>query len=93
MALTPDEQQKVTNGLMRSWSTIWEQVSISSDELLAAVAATDGWVESNQASYNSSLPDAARNDLTQAQKTLLFCAVACARVSIAFLRRVFGEVD
>ena len=93
MALTSEEQQKVTNGLMRAWSQIWEAVGVSSGELLAAVAATDGWIEDNQASYNTALPDAARNSLTLAQKTLMFCAVSCARVSLTFLRRVFGEVD
>lgn len=93
MALTSDEQQKVTNGLMRAWSRIWDTVAISKADLLAAVVATDGWIEDNQASFNASLPDAARNSLALEQKTLMFCAVSCARVSMAFLRRVFGEVD
>lgn len=57
-----------------------------------AVDATDTWIDDNQASYNSALPEAARTALTQSQKTLLFCSVAMARVSIDFLRRVFGEV-
>ena len=35
----------------------------------------------------------ARNNLTLIQKTLLFCAVALARVSINLLRAVFSEVD
>ena len=93
MALTTEDRQKVSNGLQRAWSQTWEAVGISSDELLAAVVATDTWIENNQTSYNTALPDAARTNLTATQKTVLFCAVALARVSIAFLRRVFGEVD
>ena len=93
MALTTEDRQKVSNGLQRSWSQTWEAVGISSDELLAAVVATDTWIENNQTGFNTALPDAARTNLTQSQKTVLFCAVALARVSLAFLRRVFGEVD
>jgi len=91
--LSTEDRQRVANGLMRSWSNIWERIGVSSDELLAAVVATDCWIEVEQANYNSALPQAARDALSLAQKTLLFCAVACARVSITFLRRVFGEVD
>ena len=36
---------------------------------------------------------AAQAGLTLAQKALLFCVVALARVSIAFLRNVLWEVD
>ena len=93
MALTTDERQKVGNGLQRHWSGLFEEVAISKADVLAAVAATDGWIESNQTAYNTALPDAAKNNLTQSQKTLLFCAVALARVSLAFLRKVFGEVE
>ena len=93
MALTSEDQQKVTNGLMRAWSQIWETVAVGKADLLAAVAATDGWIEDNQASYNTALPEAARTALTLSQKTVLFCAVALARVSLVYLRRVFGEVD
>jgi len=62
-------------------------------DIKSAVDATDAWIEANQANYNAALPDAFRNNATQQQKTLLFCAVALARVSIDFLKRIFGEVD
>jgi len=45
------------------------------------------------ASYNTALPATFRNNATLTQKTLLFCAVALARVSIVVLRQVFGEVE
>lgn len=94
MALSTEDRQKVATGLQRHWSQVWETVAdCSSDEILAAVVATDTWIDNNQASYNNALPDAAKNNLTAAQKTVLFCAVALARVSLGFLRRVFGRVD
>jgi hypothetical protein len=92
MATLPiEDREKVWRGLMRLWSSEWEQVGVSSPELLTTVAETDDWIEDNQASYNAALTYAA--SLSTAQKTLIFCAVALARVSIAFLRRVLGEVD
>jgi len=78
---------------MRYWSSIWEGVAVDKSELLAAVVATDTWIDNNQAGYNTALPSAFRDNATAAQKTLLFCAVAAARVSIAFARKLFGEVD
>jgi hypothetical protein len=78
---------------MRWWSDLREPLAVSKWDLLAAVEATDDWIDDNQAAYNAALPEAARTALTAGQKTLLFCAVALARVSIALLRRMFGEVD
>ena len=68
-------------------------MNLSRADLQAAVVATDNWIDSNQASYNSALPVAARTNLTALQKTLLFCAVALMRVSVDLLRAVFSEVD
>lgn len=94
MALSTEDRQRVARGLERHWSRFWETVSgCTSGDVLAAVVATDTWIENNQAGYNSALPDAARTGLTAPQKTVLFCAVALARVSLAFLRQVFGGVD
>ena len=93
MALTTEDRARVHRGLMRYWSNIWEAVAVDKAELLAAVVATDTWIDDNQAGYNAALPEAFRTGATQAQKTLLFMAVAAARVSIAFARALFGEVD
>jgi len=93
MSLTVEDRTRVTTGLMRWFSRIWESISLSKVELYAAVAATDGWIEDNQASFNSALPEAARTNLDLAQKTLVFMAVAAARVSMAAFRKFFGRVD
>lgn len=60
--------------------------------LFEAVVATDQWIDSKAANYNAALPATYRNNATETQKTLVFCAVALARVSINLLRRVLGEV-
>ncbi len=52
---------------------------ITKPQLQAAVDATDQWIEDNQTAYNTALPTAARNNLTLAQKTFLFCYVAMRR--------------
>ena len=76
---------------MRLWSSEWVLVAGDKAELYQSIAETDAWIDGNQAAYNSALTYAA--NYTTAQKTLIFCVVALARVSIAFLRRVLGEVD
>jgi hypothetical protein len=90
MATLPTEDRtKVFAGLLRYWSNSREPVSLTKAEFQAAVDATDDWIEANQASFNAALPTAARTNLTLTQKTLLFCAVAMARVSMDFARRIF----
>jgi hypothetical protein len=95
MAELPEEtRQQVWRGVMRWWSQEREVLAgMTKSDLRDAIDATDEWIDDNQASYNTALPETARTNLTQAQKTLLFCAVALARVSMAFLRSVFREVD
>jgi len=87
------DRVRIRRGLARYWSSIWEELHLSKSELLAAVDATDTFIDDNQAAYNSALPEVARTHLMQEQKVLLFCTVALARVSIACLRRIFGEVN
>jgi len=93
MALTTENRQKVATGLMRYWSTYWEAIPCSSDDVLSVVVATDNFQEGIQGDYNSILPEPFRASATVAQKTFVFCAVALARVSLAFARRILGEVD
>jgi len=95
MAILSDaDRQRVTNGLMRYWSKLFEPLgSVSKSQLRAAIDATDQWVENNQASFNSALPEPARTELSTAQKTLIFCAVAVMRVSPSFARAILGEID
>lgn len=92
--LSSANRTRVWHGLMRWWSERWETLgNLVKSDLLDAVVATDEWIDDNQGSYNQALPVAARTNLTTEHKTLLFCAVALARVNILMLRRVFGEVD
>ena len=56
------------------------------DTLKAVVDATDAWIDLNQASYNTALPNNApaqfRNNATLEEKTLLFSYVAMKRAGI-----------
>lgn len=91
------DRARIWRGLIRYWSNLRENIDLSKAELLAAVNATDGWIDDNAASYNSALPLPARTDLTAAQKTLLFVCVAVMRQDptvATLLRRLLGvEVD
>lgn len=51
-------------------------------DLQAAVDATDAWIDTNAAAFNSALPAAFRTTATQAQKTLLLCWVAMRRAGL-----------
>lgn len=52
---------------------------ITKTDLAAAVAATDDWIEANQASFNTALPQPFRSTAGLPLKTLLFCYVAMRR--------------
>lgn len=91
--LSTEDRKRIWRGLMRYWSNLWTELALSKDDLQAAVNATDTWIEDNQVSFNQALPQAARDNLSLAQKTLLFCAVAAMRVSPAFCRALLGGLD
>ena len=94
MSLTTQEREKIARGIERHWSEIWEESGAwTSADLVDAIGNTDDWIETNQGGYNSALPQPFRGEATTDQKTLVFCAVAAARVSIAFARKLFGGVD
>lgn len=59
-----------------------EPVGITKAQLRAAVDATDDWIDTNAAAFNTALPLAARNALSATQKTILFCWVAMRRAGI-----------
>jgi hypothetical protein len=90
MATMPlQDQQGIAAGVQRYFSS--ERTTLSSvdeSEWLTAIQATDQWIDDNQASYNAVLPPSIQA-LSIPIKTLLFCGVAMARVSIGFARRVF----
>ncbi len=57
-------------------------------ELLAAVAATDDWIEANMTAFNSALPVAFRSAATSAQKSEIFAYVLWRRIN-----RLHAEED
>ena len=66
--LTDTERHQITNGLMRYWSRIFAVLTgVAKADIKAAVDATDDWIDTNQAAFNSTLPAAARTCLTSAQ--------------------------
>jgi hypothetical protein len=91
--LVAADRDRIHKALMRLWSRDREAVAILSADIRAAVDATDTWIDSNSASFNTALPQPARNSLTATQKTMLFMAVAAMRHGVSFLRQIFGEVD
>jgi len=91
--LSTDARKQILRGLMRYWSMLFEPVALETKaDWLAAVNATDTWIDDNAANFNSALPVAAQSGLTATQKTLLFCVVALRRAGVSFLRRIVGEV-
>lgn len=86
---------------MRWWTKNRDVVAgCSKADIRAAVDATDDWQDTHAGNttadnvgYNGALPTTFKNNATAAQKTLLFCAVAALRVSVAFARSIFGELD
>lgn len=81
MAVLDDTtRQTIRNYVMRRWGS-----ALSKADLRAAIDATDSWIDSNAASFNSALPAAAQSGLTAQEKTVLFCVVALRRAG-------FGEV-
>lgn len=93
-ALSTSDRARIWRGFMRYLSRLREALGLSKAELLAAVNATDTWIDDNQGAFNSALPAAAQSGLTTSQKTLLFVAVALMRTGdVSLLKRIFGEVD
>jgi len=91
--LPTDDRVRVWRGLNRATLLFGGVPGVVKSDLQAAVNATDDWIEANQASYNAALPATFRVNASAAQKTLLFCAVALARVSTELLRSIFGGVE
>ena len=77
MAVLPEaDRDRVWRAFMRR---NLEAASFTKAQLRAAVDATDDWIDTNAASYNSALPAGFRTTATATQKTLLFVYVAMRR--------------
>jgi hypothetical protein len=59
-----------------------EVCNFTKADLLAAVNATDQWIDDNAGAFNTALPVAFRTNASLTQKTLLFCYVAMRRAGI-----------
>lgn len=95
MAVLPDaDRARIARAVMRGAVLQIPGIpNVTKPDLRAAINATDDWIDSNQAAFNTALPTAFKNNATTAQKTLLFCAVALMRVSQTALEAVFGGSD
>jgi hypothetical protein len=56
--------------------------AVTKPDLRAAIDATDSWIDTNAASFNTALPDPFKSTATLEQKTMLFCYVALKRAGI-----------
>jgi hypothetical protein len=74
------DRQRVAAGFQRLNTAA---TSFTKAELQAAVAATDDWIENNQAAYLAALPAGGFKAGSSAlQKTILFCYVAMRRAGL-----------
>lgn len=78
VAVLSDEERR------RVWAHMMRQaaVPVIKSEFRAAVDATDAWIDANQASFNSGLPQPFRGAADIQTKTLLFCLVAMRRAGL-----------
>jgi len=60
-----------------------EAIGITKQDLRAAINAADAWIDSNAASFNTAIPQPARNVLSAKQKAMLFMTVAIKRFGVA----------
>jgi hypothetical protein len=81
--LTAEQRQAVRNEFVRQLSALPEDkkepVSVTKQEIIGAVNATDEWIEANMASYNQTLPENIRNTFSSLQKARLFYLTALKR--------------
>lgn len=80
MAVLTDQQRKeVWEDYMRDLSNRIAAIPINKNDLRAAFNAADAWADSNSASYNTALPQPARNALSASDKALILMMVVAKR--------------
>jgi hypothetical protein len=83
MALTTNQRLDAARAWARkAFVEMAQTATVNADEIAAAVAATDDWIEANGGAYNLTLPLPFRATATPEQKTLLFCYVALKRAGV-----------
>lgn len=91
--LSEADRERTYKGVLRWLASNSPVPVVTKADIRAAIDATDTWIDTNGAAFNTALLAAFRNNATLAQKTVLFCAVAAMRVSQAFARSLFGNLD
>ena len=56
--------------------------AVTKPDLIAAINATDDWIDGAQASFNAALPEPFKSATAIEQKTLLFCYVSLKRAGL-----------
>ena len=77
-ALDSTARQAIRDAFMRRRNV----GTITKPDLIAAIDATDDWIDGAQASFNTALPEPFKSATTIDQKTLLFCYVALKRAGL-----------
>ncbi len=80
--LTDNQREEVWAEIMRLWSRQLMPTSLNKSELRAFVDAVDQWIDDNQASFNSAIPEPAKSALTQKEKVRGFMLVAEKRFEV-----------
>jgi len=79
MALTAAQRLEIRATVGRYFSDTALPFDVRKPDLDAAIAAIDGWIDANAASFNAAIPQPARGQLTALQKAQLFMLIARAR--------------
>lgn len=80
MALSEQDRQAANAELQRLWSRLALPCGVTKTQLKAAVDAVDDWCDTNQASFNTAIPQPTRGILSADQKGWLLCYVVRKRI-------------
>ena len=85
MAVLPDVDRALVSGRWQRDVSARRQafVGVTKADILAAVAAIDGWVDSNTSAFNTAIPQPARSNLTSQQKAELLLYVVQRRFEVS----------
>lgn len=83
MAVLSDaDRRDLWADLMREMSASGESVSLTKDQLRAAVDAVDQWTDDNATAFNQAIPQPARGALTARQKARILRYVVRRRFEV-----------
>lgn len=83
-ALSTADRAALHAQVMRDLSSVSEALgALTKADLAAAINAADDWADANAASYNSAIPQPARNALTASQKARILSYVIRRRYEVS----------